>query len=197
MTARIDRPLRFLRLIDRLKTVQRRNKVMSAKRHENSAEHSWHLAMAVMTMRRFAPRGSHLERAMGMALVHDLPELLVGDTFLYDTQARAATARREAVAARRLFARLPGAEGRRMLSLWREFEAGVTPTAKYVRALDRILPMMANAAHHGGVWRNVHIPATRVRAVNLPILRSVRGLAEYADRLLSGAERKGYFSQRR
>lgn len=194
---RIGRPLRFLREIDRLKTVLRRNKVIAATRRENSAEHSWHLAVAVMAMRPYATRGTKLGRAVEMALVHDLPEMLVGDTFLYHTKLRAAKARREAVAARRLFGRLRGGEGRHMLALWREFEAGVTPTARYVRALDRILPMMANAAHHGGVWRNVHIPAARVRAVNLPLLRAVPGLAEYADRLLDGAERKGYFRKLR
>lgn len=196
MKPRIDRPLRFLRVIDRLKTVLRRNKIIAGKRHENSAEHSWHLAMAVLAMKVFAPRGTRVDRAVAMALVHDLPELLIGDTFLYDTKARIAKARREAAAANRLFGRRAGSSGPEMLRLWREFEAGVTPTSKYVRALDRILPMMANAAHHGGVWRNVHIPAARVRAVNLPVLRAVRGLAEYADRLLTGAERKGYFSKR-
>lgn len=197
MRTPIDRPLRFLREITRLKTVLRRNKVIAGTRRENSAEHSWHLAMAALALRSFAPRGTKIDRAVAMALVHDLPEMLVGDTFLYHTKLRAAKARREAAAAVRLFARLPGAGGREMLALWREFEAGVTSTAKYVRALDRILPMMANAAHHGGVWRNVHIPAARVRAVNLPLLEAVPGLAEYADRLLSGAERKGYFKKLR
>ena len=40
--------LRFLYEIDQLKSVLRRNLLADASRNENSAEHSWHLAMAAM-----------------------------------------------------------------------------------------------------------------------------------------------------
>src|ERR1051326_1511130 len=46
---RFEKQLRFILEIDKLKAIARRTYLLSADRHENSAEHSWHLAiMAVL-----------------------------------------------------------------------------------------------------------------------------------------------------
>jgi len=42
---RLEKQLDFLREIDRLKTVVRQSPLLDQSRKENSAEHSWHLAM--------------------------------------------------------------------------------------------------------------------------------------------------------
>ena len=48
---RLARQLDFLRDADRLKGVERRTRLIDRSRHENSAEHSWHLALMALTAR--------------------------------------------------------------------------------------------------------------------------------------------------
>ena len=44
-TTALEKQLDFLREIDRLKTVIRQSPLLDGSRKENTAEHSWHLAM--------------------------------------------------------------------------------------------------------------------------------------------------------
>ena len=56
---------------------------------ENSAEHSWHLAVMVILLAEYAADAElNLFRAVQMALVHDLVEIDAGDTFVYDEDGR-------------------------------------------------------------------------------------------------------------
>ena len=62
----------FLLELDALKRVNRRSYVTDTDRRENSAEHSWHLAMACWSIaERFELDVNH-EKLLKMALVHDL-----------------------------------------------------------------------------------------------------------------------------
>lgn len=50
----LQRQLAFLREIDRLKTVIRKSPLIDQSRRENSAEHSWHLAMYALVLSEHA-----------------------------------------------------------------------------------------------------------------------------------------------
>ena len=96
---RLDEQLRFIKEIDRLKTVLRQSPLVDASRRENSAEHSWHLAMMAVTLGEYAPRGTDLNRVITMVLLHDIVEIDAGDTFALrdgrrDRRGRACRARR-------------------------------------------------------------------------------------------------------
>src|SRR6478752_9356369 len=96
--------LDFFLEIDKLKGVQRRNHLADGSRVENTAEHSWHLGMAVAIFAPFATEPVDLARAITMALVHDIVEIDAGDTFAYDEgEAAASKDAREEAAADRLF----------------------------------------------------------------------------------------------
>ena len=46
---RMERQIRFIKEIDRLKQIHRQTLLMDRSRQENSAEHSWHMAvMAIL-----------------------------------------------------------------------------------------------------------------------------------------------------
>ncbi len=47
---RLRRQLDFTHQLDRLKTVERRTWLLDRSRRENSAEHSWHLALMAMVL---------------------------------------------------------------------------------------------------------------------------------------------------
>jgi len=149
----LARRLAFLIAVDALKHVERRTRLFDGSRRENSAEHSWHLALFALTLAPHAPPGADAARAAAMLLLHDVVEVRAGDTFAYDAGAVAGQHEREALAAGELFGMLPAPQAAEFRALWDEFEAGATPTACYANAIDRLQPMMQNDANAGGTWR--------------------------------------------
>lgn len=166
---RLRRQLAFLVEVDRLKLVLRRVPVMDASRLENSAEHSWHLAVAALVLAEHAGPEVDVNRVLRMVVVHDLVEIDAGDTFAYDAAANVGRVEREILAAERLFGILPAAERDELRALWEEFEAGTTPTARFAIALDRLLPLLVNDRANGGSWREHGVSRPQVLARMRPI----------------------------
>jgi putative hydrolase of HD superfamily len=163
----IEAALGFFMEADRLKSVERRNRLADGSRRENTAEHSWHLGIAALVLAPFASEPIDIATAVAMALVHDIVEIDAGDTFAYDEADGAATKQaREEAAADRLFGLLPAATGQRFRELWDEYEGGDTAEARFVMALDRLAPMMLNLAEGASTWREYGINRTRVIARN-------------------------------
>lgn len=140
MTVRVDRQIDFLTQIDALKTISRANVLMDGSRFENTAEHSWHLALWVLVMADQSPNGVDIDRAIAMALTHDIVEVDAGDHPIHLPQDAARIAELEQAAAQRLFGLLPDDQGAVLHGLWQEFEAGETATARFVRMLDMTQP---------------------------------------------------------
>lgn len=122
----------FINELEKLKTISRYNKVIGGFRHENSAEHSWHLAvMALLFAGRTKFENLDLLKVLKMVLIHDIVEIDCGDTFLYDEEKRRESALSEEQAAERIFGLLPTPQGAEFLALWREFEARQSPEALF------------------------------------------------------------------
>ena len=83
----LDQQIAFLVESDRLNTVLRRNYTVAADRRENSAEHSWHVALTAMLLAEYSNQPVNIDRVVRMLLVHDLVEIDAGDTFIYDSVA--------------------------------------------------------------------------------------------------------------
>src|SRR5690242_2761166 len=79
----LDRQVGFLLEADRLKTVLRQSTLTDRSRRENSAEHSWHLALMALVLAEHARPGTDLGRVMAMVVLHDLVEIDAGDLFAY------------------------------------------------------------------------------------------------------------------
>ena len=77
MEDRLERYLRFIREVERLKSVERTAWTTSGRR-ESTAEHSWRLALLAMVLCGEYPRLDRL-RVLQLALVHDLGETYDGD----------------------------------------------------------------------------------------------------------------------
>lgn len=188
---RLDRQLAFLREIDRLKEVERRTWLLSGARHENSAEHSWHLAIMALLLADQANEPIALARVLPMLLVHDLVEIDAGDTYIYDAPGMAAKAERERAAAERIFGLLPEDQAAWLWSLWTEFEHGDTPEARFARALDRLQPLLHNVYTRGRAWREHGTLAADVYRVNGRMAEGAAPLWEHARRLLDEAVARG------
>jgi putative hydrolase of HD superfamily len=151
-TDRLARQIAFVAEADKLKTILRRTPLTDNSRQENSAEHSWHLAVAAMALLEYAPPGTNLLRVLELVTIHDLVEIDAGDTFAYDATAGLDKAERERAAAERIFSLLPPDEGARLRGLWEEFEEAQSPEARFANALDRLQALLQNLGAGGGSW---------------------------------------------
>lgn len=191
----LDSRLRFLREADQLKGVLRQSSILDGTRKENSAEHSWHLALMAQVLGGYAPPGTDLSRVTAMLLIHDLVEIDAGDLFVYaDAAAQARQEEAEHAAADRIFALLPAGQGRELHALWDEFEERRTAEARFARALDRLQPMLANYYLGGGTWQAHGVPASQVLEKVALIEDGSPALGDLARELVESAVRQGFLS---
>ncbi|MET0894403.1 MAG: HD domain-containing protein [Acidimicrobiia bacterium] len=161
--------LAFVLEADQLKAVERQTTIADRSRRENSAEHSWTLALMAIVLADAAPPEVNVDRVIKMVVLHDLVEIDAGDTFVYDDALQAGKAEREQAAADRLFGMLPSPQGAELRALWEEFDARDTADAKFAAALDRLSPLMLNRASGGLAWKRHGIVESQVRARNAHI----------------------------
>jgi len=148
VTDRLQQQLDFLMEIDRLKSVNRQTLITDGTRRENTAEHSWHLAMFAFVLAEHANEDVDILHVLQLCLIHDIVEIDAGDTFAYDTTANSDKGEREQRAADRLFGLLPADQHARLRALWEEYEAMETAESRFANAVDRMQPAMLN--HQAG-----------------------------------------------
>lgn len=189
---RLQQQLAFILEIDRLKTILRQTLLMDSSRRENSAEHSWHLAMMALTLAEYAPPGTDIVRALKQLLIHDLVEIDAGDTFCYDSAGNADKAEREQQAAERIFGLLPVEQRDELRALWDEFEAQQTPTARFAAALDRIQPLLHNQQTAGGTWKQHSISRAQVLKRMQPVETGAPELWSFVLQVIDQSVTAGY-----
>lgn len=154
----------FFLQLDKLKSVQRRSYINGGERLENSAEHSWHLAMACWNFARLMPGEFDENKLIKMALVHDLGEIGAGDTLLYDS------ARKDAHIKERQYiqslATHPGNAITDLPEVWEEQETGVSKETRLLKVLDRLLPVLLNLNSQGRAWRDNNVKRHQVEQVH-------------------------------
>ncbi|MFL0808654.1 MAG: HD domain-containing protein [Oceanobacter sp.] len=164
MTRDIHPITRHFLELDALKQVQRKSYISGEPaRLENSAEHSWHLAMACWSIARsFDLTNTHgidEGKLIKLALVHDLGEIDAGDTFLYaDTRADAHRAERDCI---QRLARHEGNGIHDLADIWEEQETGTSPGPRTL--LRYFMVKRAFLVFYGIVCRTHYITAVRTQ----------------------------------
>jgi putative hydrolase of HD superfamily len=195
---RLNQQLAFLAELDKLKDILRRSLVGGTRRNENSAEHSWHLAMmSLVLMEHVQPATVNQLRVLKMLLVHDIVEIDAGDTFCYDVAGNVTKAEREQAAALRIFGLLPPDQMREMRALWDEFEAGETLESKWAQGLDRLQPILQNLRTSGASWGQHHVTKAQVLERNKKIGDTMPELWAALVRQIDLAEAQGFFRSNR
>ena len=193
---RLQQQVEFMLEIDKLKHIFRRTILTDRSREENSAEHSWHIAMAAFLFSEYAQdQEMDLYRVIKMLLVHDLVEIDAGDTYCYDHQSRQDQARREQEAAERIFKTLPSDQSRSFRALWVEFENKDTPESKYANALDRFQPFLQNYFTRGQIWRKNNITQRQVMDRMQPVFDGAPVLWNLVKLLIDDAVQKKYLAE--
>jgi len=184
----------FILELEKLKGVTRKVRPVGLDRYENSAEHSWQLAMLAVSLVRYAESSIDTNRVIRMLLVHDIGEIDTGDTLVFLEGGWEDRKAAEIAAVTRIFGMLPEDQGASFLALWHEFEGGETPEARFARAVDRAMPVLQNLANEGQSWRENGITYERVvRRIAPPIKAGCPALWEYLEVRLEEARRRGVF----
>ena len=150
----------FLMELDKLKLVERKTYIDGGKRKENSAEHSWHLAISVWSLAEYFSLDLNHEVLIKLALIHDLGEIDAGDTFLY-AKGRDGAAIEERKGVERI-AHLPGNGIKDLTGHWDQQELGTSQEAKFLKVVDRILPFLHNVRSEGRAWQEMEVSKTQV-----------------------------------
>ena len=184
----------FILELDKLKGVTRKTRPLGLERYENSAEHSWQIALLAASLVHHAAETVDLDRVIRMLLVHDIGEIDTGDTMVYTEGGWEERKAAEVTAARRIFGLLPTAQGVGFLALWQEFEAEASPEARFANAVDRAMPVLLNLANDGQSWRENGISHDRVVGrVAAQIRNGCPALWEYLEERLEDERRRGWF----
>jgi putative hydrolase of HD superfamily len=193
----LQKQIAFLVEVDKLKEVYRRSVLMDKSRHENDAEHSWHLAMMALILSDYAnEKNISLLHVVKMLLIHDIVEIDAGDTFCYDEKGYEDKAEREQKAADRIFGMLPEEQANEIHALWREFEKRETPEARFAAALDRLQPLLHNYFTEGYSWKKNNVTSDKVLQRNTIIAEGSEELWQYAKTLIEDAVEKGYLPEK-
>lgn len=194
MTTPMQPIVDFILELDKLKAVTRRTRPLRLERYENSAEHSWQIAMFAVSLAPYAAVPIDIDRVIRMLLVHDIGEIDTGDVIFYVEEGREAQKAAERVAVIRIFGLLPPAQAEPLLALWQEFEDAITPEARFAHAVDRAMPALLNLANGGQSWLENGIPHARVVArIGPPINAGCPALWAYMEQRLDEANQAGWF----
>ncbi len=193
---RLEKQLSLLIELDKLKTVLRRTRIKSAQdRLENSAEHSWHVALMALLLEEHANRPVDIARVIKMLLLHDIVEIDAGDVLVYDQEAIKQQQAKEYQAADRLFAMLPDDQGAELHALWLEFERAESADAQFAKSLDRLIPMLLNYHNQGIGWIENQVTKQQALSVNQKIEFGSAALWQKAQQIIDQAAKSGWLKE--
>ena len=159
---RLKKQIDFILETDKVKNIFRQTHLTGLIRHENDAEHSWHMAMMIYLLKEYSNEEFDVAKAMMMALIHDVVEIDAGDTYAYDPEMLKSKDERESKAAKRIFGILPDDQKQMLYDLFYEFEKCETPEAKFVKAMDNVQPLLLNDYNNGEDWKVHNIKKSQV-----------------------------------
>ena len=193
---RFKSQIEFILEVDNLKQIQRRTLLLDRSRRENSAEHSWHIALSVLVLSEYAEEDNlDLLQVIKLLLVHDLVEIDADDTYCYDEVGGQDQKEREMKAADRIFNILPKDQADSFRALWNEFEAGETAESRFANALDRLQPLLHNYFTRGYTWQQYGIRKEQVIARMQPVDKGSHFLWDYVANLIDDAVKQGYLKK--
>jgi putative hydrolase of HD superfamily len=181
----------FIKEIDKLKYILRKTMLFNSDRHENDAEHSWHLAMMTIVLAEHSDKPIDVLKVLKMVLIHDIVEIDSGDVFIYDSLKNHTNTDEELIAAKRIFGILPTEQAEGFIAIWKEFEDGITDEAKFAKAMDRFEPLLQNTSNNGGTWTEFNVPYQQVYDKKKAIQSGSSSIWNYAENLLNESVERG------
>lgn len=190
---RLEQQMQFIREIEKLKIVYRQNGTIGNKGQENSAEHSWHIAIMAFVLAEYFPKKVDIFKVVKMLLVHDIVEVYAGDTFLYDEKKRDDAKEIEKKAAKKIFSLLPEEQAEDFFKTWLEFEENKTNEAEFAKILDNLQPILNHYTTENQNIIGKELTKRQIAAKKAFIKDFSPELWEYADMILDKSVEVGLY----
>ncbi len=127
--------VKFLEITGTLKRIQRSGWIdVSVSQPESIADHTFRTAFLCMLYADM--EGLDPLKMLRMALIHDLPEAVIGD--LMPSQKTKESKEDEETAMQNILALLPEIQSENYLDAWNEYQKGVTSEARALQQLDKL-----------------------------------------------------------
>lgn len=133
---RLIHQLAFLTEVDQLKSILRASRLADNSRHENSAEHSWHVILCALVLADQAGPEVSIDRVIRMLILHDIVEIDAGDAPIHGTHDADALAAAE--------------------------KAAESADAVFAKSIDRVQPLLLNLANGGGSWIDYNVSEAQI-----------------------------------
>ncbi|MBV5103577.1 phosphohydrolase [Mammaliicoccus sciuri] len=137
----LKKQVEFIEEIEKLKTITRFNRTLDG-RFENSAEHSWQVALTSVILKDYYPHKIDIEKVLLMLLIHDLGEIYAGDTWVFDDLKKSSAHEKESQSIDKSLSILPIDQFSFLKESWIEFETGNSAEARYARVIDALVPLI-------------------------------------------------------
>src|SRR6201996_1567952 len=194
-SAEVGQIIQFVLEIEKLKGVLRKVRPIGEDRYENTAEHSWQIALFAMSLADVLDLKINVNRVVAMLLVHDLGEIDAGDKFIFARAGWEERRTEELKAIERICGLTPGKTRDFLVSLWKEFDAGESDEARFAKAVDRCMPVLLNLNNNGGSWVENGVSYEQVvNRVRPEIESGCPELWEYLKPQLEAGRHKGFFA---
>jgi putative hydrolase of HD superfamily len=177
----IGRLLEFQRLMVSFQAVKRVTHIPPQFDAENDVEHSYTLAMTAWFLAPYFPVLDR-DKLIRYALVHDLVEVHAGDTYIYgDKELIDSKSTREAAALKQLERDWPDFSD--MTKSIRDYEHRQSAEAKFIYALDKIMPIMLIFIGEGYTWQKKSITPEMLDEVKRHKVKLSPEIQPYYDEL--------------
>ncbi|KAL4931679.1 HD domain-containing protein [Aspergillus undulatus] len=183
-------PLPFFHLLERLKTTPREGwRQAGLSQTESISDHMYRMAIMVLLAPPSISPQLRTSRCLKMVLIHDMAEAVVGDITPKESIPKLEKARRGDTAmryiAQTLLGNVPGGKeaGEEIISLFREYEDGVTLEAVFAHDLDKLEMVLQAVEYERLHGRDLAEFYHVVEDIRLPVVR------EWAEMVMK--EREG------
>ncbi len=157
MIDNMQKLLKFFHQCERLKTEKRHGKTSDNER-DRVAGHSWRLAIMIMFIAPFLEKKIDVLKALKIALIHDLGEIVTGDQayfyHMFDENAKKLKEEKEKIAIAQIIEHLPQDNQSELESLWLEYEEQSSYEAKVVKAIDKVEAQIQHNEADISVWND-------------------------------------------
>lgn len=189
--------IQFINQLNQLKLVNRSTLLPENGREENSAEHSWHVALSAIALEPYADDEVAIDRVVQLLLIHDVGEIGVGDLSIFAEGYDDLDKNEEREAARAIFDQLPEPYASDFLALWDEFEAAETPDAIFANAIDRFIPPLINLVTEGAGWKRDNVSLEAIQSRLLPPVKAAsQSMHQWLDQALKEADEAGFIPKK-
>ena len=139
-----------IEFLNKFKQIERFSIIKKKGRRESDAEHSWHLVLTLWLLSEYYEKKIDLDKAIKIALVHDLPEIIAGDVYAHSTEVtKEQKKENEEKAMDEICNKIPKKIAKEIKELWEEYEDRETEEAKFVWLTDKLMPRLMHKFTEG------------------------------------------------